>query len=161
VYKAPHTSYPQATPNVYTADLSSFGLTSVAGLRANGARMIRARYPNANPEGGFGSNLLATSWVPTNVPIQPAIQYEPATPYRNISYSFNQYQAGYGGICGVPGFGFEPAVSHGRLKPSSTLQSRPLPLPLPYNHHGDNRVVTGAVTVLKEEVLSLGACPSA
>lgn len=35
---------------------------AVYGLRINGQRAIRARYPNANPEEGFGSSLKAKGY---------------------------------------------------------------------------------------------------
>jgi hypothetical protein len=62
--------------NVYVADLSPWVPrgAGVYGLRENGNRMIRARYPNANPEHGFGSTLLAKAWVPTVLPNDPAIE---------------------------------------------------------------------------------------
>jgi hypothetical protein len=62
--------------NVYVADLSSWvpAGANVYGLRENGNRMIRARYPNANPEFGFGSTLHAVSWVPSVLPKNPDIE---------------------------------------------------------------------------------------
>ena len=36
--------------NVWSADLSSYSLDDVLGLRLNGARAVRAKYPNGNPE---------------------------------------------------------------------------------------------------------------
>ena len=112
--QADHVSgYLAATPNIYVADLSSLGLASVAGLRANGTRMIRARYPNGNPEtGGFGSNLDASGWVPPPWTLNPAIQYRPALPFRNNSEQFQYFQLGVGGVCGQPGFAFEPAAGY-------------------------------------------------
>ena len=109
-----HTSGAFTPPqNVWSADLSSLpGLPqdgSVHGLRGvDGARLIRARYPNADPEQGFGSGLRASSWTAPQATqhIQPTHQYRPAQPYRNSSYSFEYYQGGWGGICAVPGFGF-------------------------------------------------------
>jgi hypothetical protein len=96
-----------APQNVWVADLSALSLAAVVGLRdAAGKRLVRARYPNADPELGFGSSLSATSWTRTSVPVQPGVQFRPPTPERNSSYSFIHYQGGYGGICAVPGFGF-------------------------------------------------------
>jgi hypothetical protein len=62
--------------NVYVADLSPWVPAggNVYGLRENGNRMIRARYPNANPEFGFGSTLHAVSWVPSVLPKNPDIE---------------------------------------------------------------------------------------
>jgi len=106
--QAGHTSgYLAEQPNVWVADLSALPLPLVAGLRApDGSRLWRARYPNFNPEMGFGPALRADKWIQTSVPIQPALEYEPATPNRTSSYSFIHYQGGAGGICTVPGFGF-------------------------------------------------------
>ncbi len=66
----------QPGDNVYVADLSSWvpSGANVYGLRENGNRMIRARYPNANPEFGFGSTLQAASWVPSVLPKNPDIE---------------------------------------------------------------------------------------
>lgn len=104
--------YLATAPNVYTATLppalaARFAAGSgIAGLRSpSGQRLIRARYPNADPEAGFGDHLQADSWTRTSVPIAPALQYEPDSPSRNSSYSFIHYQGGAGGICTVPGFG--------------------------------------------------------
>jgi hypothetical protein len=101
-------------PNIWVADVSSLSgiLPKIVGLRApDGSRMIRARYPNANPENGFGPVLRADKWTPTSVPIAPALEFEPTYPNRTSSYSFIHYQGGSGGICSVPGFGFAESPS--------------------------------------------------
>ena len=54
--------------NIYMADLSSTGITDVPGFRVNNMRSIRARYPNADPELGFGSTLKAQSWAKPTLP---------------------------------------------------------------------------------------------
>ena len=83
-----------AAPNAYTADLTSLGLASIAGLRdfsngLGGKRQIRARYPNADPEiDGFGSGLRASSWVAPTGSLQPALQIRPAKPYRPYGDEF-------------------------------------------------------------------------
>jgi hypothetical protein len=110
--QADHTSgYLTPTPNIWVADLSALALAApVVGLRGpDGSRLIRARYPNANPEYGFGSSLSADSWTAPGATqkIAPATEVRPSTPFRNSSYSFQYYQAGLGGICSVPGFGFD------------------------------------------------------
>lgn len=98
------------SPNIWVADVSSFAASlpsGISGLRApDGTRLIRARYPNANPEFGFGSTLSADSWTRPPWPIAPAVQVEPQTPNRTSSYSFIHYQGGIGGVCAQPGFGF-------------------------------------------------------
>ena len=104
-----YSGYLAAQPNIWVADVSSLAaaLPVIAGLRApDGSRLWPARYPNFNPEFGFGPTLRADKWIQTTVPIQPATQYEPAYPNRTSSYSFIHYQGGAGGICTVPGFGF-------------------------------------------------------
>jgi hypothetical protein len=62
--------------NVYVADLSPWipAGANVYGVRENGNRQIRARYPNANPELGFGSSLQAVSWVPSVLPTNPDVE---------------------------------------------------------------------------------------
>lgn len=102
VYKptpeAGHVSgFRQVAANIYVADLS--GIVSVPGLRINGKRAIRARYPNADPETGFGSNLEAKKWSPPNIPLMPDKEINPDTPLRTTSNSFQKYQIGVGGTC--------------------------------------------------------------
>lgn len=113
-----------AAPNLYTADLTSLGLASVAGLRdfsngLGGKRQIRARFPNADPEiNGFGSSLRASSWVAPTGSLQPAIEIRPATPFRPYGDEFKYFQAGSGGVCSGdfagPGrnLGFDPPVGY-------------------------------------------------
>ena len=86
--------------NIYKADLSSAGLDSVMGLRINGSRAIRARYPNANPEtDGFGSSLRANKWLPPTIPASPDIEENPDIPFRNTSDGFQKFQLGINGTC--------------------------------------------------------------
>ena len=113
---------PASTPNVWAADLSSLGVAAVAGLRdysqgVGGRRMIRARYPNGDPEVGFGSSLRATSWTAPRGALQPAVEFRPAAPLRNSSDQFRVYQAGIGGVCdatfaGGAKLGFTPPISY-------------------------------------------------
>ena len=111
--QADHTSGylagPPVTPNIWVADVSALAgaLPLIAGLRApDGSRMWRARFPNSNPEYGFGKTLRADSWTKSPVNPAPAAQFEPAFPNRTSSYSFIHYQGGMGGVCTTPGFGF-------------------------------------------------------
>lgn len=67
--------------NIYIADLTGQGVLSAPGLREDGARVIRARYPNGNPERGFGSRLRASGWVPNKLPPQPDIEVSAVVPY--------------------------------------------------------------------------------
>ena len=94
--------------NIYKADLSSQGITSVPGLRVNTKRAIRARYPNADPEIGFGSSLTPSSWLPPTLPTKPDSQIDPAEPIRNSSDWFKKYTLGVGGPCKV----FDPPAGY-------------------------------------------------
>ena len=90
---------PSKGTNIYKADISSHDVNVIPGLRVNKKRAIRARYPNADPELGFGSQLLAKEWLPPTIPPQPDTQVNPDQPYRNSSVSFKKYQLGIGGTC--------------------------------------------------------------
>ena len=94
-------------PNIYMADISSQGVTMVKGLRVNSSRAIRARYPNANPEHGFGSTLKPT-YLPNILPAKPDYYVTPDTPFRNTSNSYQRYTAGVGGPCSE----YDPPVSY-------------------------------------------------
>ena len=85
--------------NIYKADLSSDNIDTIPGLRVNMKRAIRARYPNADPELGFGSSLTANKWLSPTLPSQPDTEINPDTPFRNSSDSFQKYQLGVGGPC--------------------------------------------------------------
>eukprot|EP01084_Bolivina_argentea_P066964 122061_1 len=80
-----------------TADIDD-----ILGLRVNGTRAIRARYPNGNPEifpCGFCSSLKAKSWVAPTCKAEPTTEYYPDQPLRTTSQSFQKYQMGVGGCC--------------------------------------------------------------
>ena len=91
--------------NLYSCDLSSntnvTSMESIYGLRVNGERGVRARYPNNNPELGFGSKLLAKSWYPNTLPKQADYQFNPYQPLRNTTSDscFQHYLLGVGKIC--------------------------------------------------------------
>ena len=85
--------------NIYKADMSGAGLSSVTGLRVNTKRAIRARFPNADPELGFGSTLQASKWMPPTLPSNPDEEVYPNEPKRTSSDSFQFYQLGIGGPC--------------------------------------------------------------
>ena len=92
--------------NLYSCQVKDEQITSIDGLRVNGTRGIRARFPNGNPEVypcGFCSSLTAASWVPPACVNQPDIEYYPQTPYRGTSADgeFSYYQLGVGGCCDV------------------------------------------------------------
>ena len=81
------------------------------GLRIDGVRAIRARYPNANPETqGFGSTLTAKYWLAPTLPSKPDVWYYPSEPERNTSSSdwFFYYNLGIGGPCE----NFEPQAAY-------------------------------------------------
>jgi hypothetical protein len=115
-----------ANQNTYTADLSSFHFSSIAGLRdfsvgKGGKRMIRARFPNADPEiHGFGSGLRATSWVAPTGSLQPVLEFRPLVPNRTTyGPQFQYHQLGSGGVCDgnfatLPGarLGFSPPTGY-------------------------------------------------
>ena len=86
--------------NIYQADLSSQGIEEMLGFRVNKKRMIRAKYPNADPETqGFFSSLKAKKWLPPMKPPQPDKEENPDTPLRSSSDMFQKYQLGIGGSC--------------------------------------------------------------
>ena len=94
-------------PNIYVADLSSAGIKTIPGLRVNGRRAIRARYPNADPEMDFGSTLTPT-WLDPTSPPAAAFTVNPAEPLRNTCDSYQTYEAGVGGACAM----YDPPVSY-------------------------------------------------
>ena len=84
---------------LFVADLSS-QTGKVYGLRVNGKRGVRARYPNNDPErGGFGPGLIATGYLPVT-PDPPLTNILPPTPYKNTTiYGYHQFVLGIGGPC--------------------------------------------------------------
>jgi hypothetical protein len=100
------TAPPAPTPqNVWAMDLSSFGVTSIKGLRApDGSRLTRARYPNGFPEtkGFMPPAVFRASWTPQQLPRAPDTQVDlPKSALdRNTSISsFQTFTAGIGGTC--------------------------------------------------------------
>ena len=73
--------------NIYFCIINDENITEITGLRVNGQRGVRARYPNANPErDGFGSQLNALSWFPSKLPTKPDVLVYPHNyPIRNNS----------------------------------------------------------------------------
>lgn len=65
---------PLPPTNIWVAEVSSLGITSVPGLNLNGSRLIRARYPNYNTELGFGSTLQAQAWLAGPTPPGPTME---------------------------------------------------------------------------------------
>lgn len=96
--------------NVWQASLAGTSFTSVLGLRWNARRMIRARFPNSDPEtDGFGAFFYANSWTAQTTPRAPDVQIDLPTPVRNTSKSmFQTFTAGVGGTCDR----FQPAAGY-------------------------------------------------
>lgn len=72
-------------------------ITEILGLRINGDRGIRARYPNANPEtDGFGSSLEPIEYLPSTLPKHPKIDFNSKYPkrYSSNSIAFNNFRLG-------------------------------------------------------------------
>ena len=94
--------------NVWTTrSLRGSNVTDVPGLRSNGSRLIRARYPNADPELGFGPTFSPAAWLPPAW-AGPADTFNPPEPRRNDSVEGSYYELGVGGGCDayVGGSGF-------------------------------------------------------
>jgi len=96
----------QPNDNIWMASTASIdNFTSTTGLRdpLNGfKRLIRARYPNTDPELGFGPSLTPTAWMPpawcpNAVCVNPPTRFEPASPFRNDTKEGTTYILGYGG----------------------------------------------------------------
>ena len=141
LYNCSWTLY-QHTPDghdVYSVDLkNSLTLKLIDnvpfdGLRVNGRRAIRARFPNTDPElDGFGSTLLALEWFPSKIDAIPEIEVNPKDiPVRNDSNEFMYYQAGIGGICNV----FDPPMGYwcGNMTEGGGAATYQVPSGLRYN----------------------------
>ena len=93
--------------NVYSCDVSEYAIPEITGLRINGKRAIRARYPNGDPETcGFCSDINPSSGIEWHAPKcmdQPVVEYYPEEPLRNTTDDdwFQRYQLGVGGCCDV------------------------------------------------------------
>eukprot|EP01084_Bolivina_argentea_P064482 117599_1 len=101
--------------DIYQAQISSnVNITEIVGLRVNGTRAIRARYPNGNPEvypPGFNSKITAKQWYGAISKPTPDIVYYPATPTKldNPEHEFEHYNLGIGGTtC----YNFEPKAGY-------------------------------------------------
>jgi len=100
--------------NVWSADLSALGIASAPGLRINGERLIRARFPNnESPERiGFGPSInRGLVWTPQEGPALPEIDIVLNRSVISRNGSLNAWQVfalGIGGTCNnfVPPAGF-------------------------------------------------------
>lgn len=97
--------------NVFVADLSGQGVSSITGLQLDGVRAIRARYPNGNPE----TTLFPNGWIHSDTtwtpPIPPKTNVSWVTddsPLRLESFMFQEYEIGAHGACDV----YEPPTSY-------------------------------------------------
>jgi hypothetical protein len=102
----------------------SADVIEISGLRINGERAVRARYPNGctsneplpssyvcggfqkngrvvDPNDGFGSNLInEQGWIRPEAPSMNSTKtIEPATPFRSSGLSFQKFMLGTGGSC--------------------------------------------------------------
>ncbi len=104
--------YLPGAANLWVADLSAFELTDFDGVRVNGARAVRARYPNAIvAEDIDGMQIVADSWTKQPFPKTPDSTFNPPTPSRNDSAQgfFQTFRLGVGGPCASR---FTPAASY-------------------------------------------------
>ena len=71
--------------NIWAASLAGKGIGSVPGLRLNGGRMIRARFPNAEPEtqGFMPPYVFRAGWTPQMAPRKADVQID--LPYSALS----------------------------------------------------------------------------
>lgn len=82
---------------------SWLGQHQLLGLRVDGGRAIRARYPDADPEQGFGPGLLPNGALPIdNSNQRPLTDIYPTVPDRTASgavATFARFNLGVGGPC--------------------------------------------------------------
>jgi hypothetical protein len=105
---------PGAVPALYAANVSGVkGLgADVAGLRVNGLRSIRARYPNAGTAEQLGAmQIIADAWTPQPFGTEANYTFNPPSPSRNDSADgyFQTFRLGVGGPCAVR---FTPQASY-------------------------------------------------
>ena len=97
--------------NVWVTSLVGMGVSNVPGLRYNGTRLTRARYPNGLPETEFfmSPNVFRADWTPQQSPRVPDFQIDIPSPVRNTSVSmFQTFTTGVGGTCDR----FQPAAGY-------------------------------------------------
>ena len=92
------------THNVWAASLAGLGITAVPGLRLRGARLVRARYPNADPErdGFMPPAVFRAEWTAQAAPAAPSVEVDlpPSVLNRNTTVRlFQAFTAGVGGTC--------------------------------------------------------------
>ena len=142
-------SHPDPSTSIYTCHIDSsttnntkYNITKIYGLRVNGQRGIRARYPNGNPEtDGFGSELKPLSYLPSNLPSNPNILIETTSTeverYSSNTSPWPKYSIGIGGNCA----GFEPDISfwcaHGYSITSGLTYNKSILPNAPYSNWTD------------------------
>jgi hypothetical protein len=104
-----YTTAAKAAPNLFVADLSGLGITAdITGLRFNGQRQIRARYPNARTvEQMDAMQVIADEWTKQPMDKTAASYYNPPYPARMDSIEdkkqheefFSTFKLGIGGPC--------------------------------------------------------------
>jgi hypothetical protein len=98
--------------NVWVTDVPQ-DIKEITGLRINGERGVRARFPNANPE-TMGIHTNPTGWINSAASWAPAASKPVAQTVlvdhlRNDTISmFQKYTIGIGGNCDI----FDPPVSY-------------------------------------------------
>eukprot|EP01084_Bolivina_argentea_P267281 453658_1 len=97
--------------NIYSCQVNDKNITEITGLRVNGKRGVRSRYPNViSPEiSGFGSSIKPVHWFPSTLPTKPDVLVYPHDyPVRNNTAGkdnkfeepyFWYYNLGIGGPC--------------------------------------------------------------
>jgi hypothetical protein len=104
-----YTTAAKGSPNLFVADLSGLGITAdITGLRFNGQRQIRARYPNARTvEQMDAMQVIADEWYPQTMGKTAASYFNPPYPARMDSAHdgkrnepfFSTFKLGIGGPC--------------------------------------------------------------
>eukprot|EP01043_Picozoa_sp_COSAG02_P043684 COSAG02_NODE_3829_length_6176_cov_26.434096_5_plen_512_part_00 len=104
-YRRP--AYPEqaasASSDIWVADLSKQHLHSIPGLRINGARGVRASFPNRNPERSiFPDGWIADNsarWTPPVPPARNETHVTVASPSLHDKTMFQNFMVGVGGHC--------------------------------------------------------------
>ena len=93
------------TDNIWVASTAGLagGFSGTTGLRLGGRRLIRARFPNTDPELGYGPSISPAAWMPPafcagGTCKNPPARFEPAEPSRaDQTKEGTTYILGYGG----------------------------------------------------------------
>eukprot|EP01063_Lacrimia_lanifica_P022202 TRINITY_DN29866_c0_g1_i1.p1 TRINITY_DN29866_c0_g1~~TRINITY_DN29866_c0_g1_i1.p1 ORF type:complete len:828 (+),score=233.01 TRINITY_DN29866_c0_g1_i1:46-2529(+) len=97
---------------VWSMDVSGLGLEDVAAVRADGARVNPARYPNADPERELWPIGYLTSgtgdWLPPKVASTPNTAFPVDVTGRPWDADFANYTGGINGTCAI----YDPPFSY-------------------------------------------------